>query len=374
MSEPFLLKGYLFNESTVLYLAHLLQRSDPLFPVQLYTQTVLSRFPDLSLKERITWMAEVLERYVPCEYEAAVAVLQAALPPPLEPTRTDDDFGDFIFAPFGEYVVRNGCTKERLQISLNTLRELTMRFSMEDSVRYFLRAFPTETLAEMDTWVQDENYHVRRLVSEGMRPRLPWSGRVSIPWTVRREFLTTLHADRARYVVRSVANHLNDEAKENPDGVLEVLREWQSAKMQSEKELTWLIRHALRTLIKDGHTGALQFLGYESGRVKIINFSVTPLTVLAGERIALHLALESKTSTRVLIDYRIGFVKKSGERTAKVFKWTERSLKIGEKLSLIKPHHFKADATTFTLYPGEHTVSVQINGEVLVTKKFQLTN
>lgn len=372
MSEKFSLKDYLFNEEKVQYLARLLAEVDKQFQKEEFVNEVMSRLLVLELKDRIRWIAKVLERYLPKEYEVAVATIVKSLPLPLDPTRTDDDFGDFIFAPFGEYVVVNGCMEERLETSLNVLKELTMRFSMEDAIRTFLRALPKETLAEMKRWVQHDNYHVRRLVSEGTRPRLPWSGRVDIPWSVRREFLTTLHADNTRYVVRSVANHLNDEAKENQEGVLEVLKEWHKSKTQDEKELAWLTRHALRTLIKNGHIETLQFLGYESGWVKVVDFSVTPEIMQAGERITLHLTIESTVDTLALIDYRIGFVKKNGERAEKVFKWTEKSLKKGGQLLLTKSHHLKADSTTFKLYHGEHTVSIQINGEVLDTKTFVL--
>lgn len=373
MSEKFSLKDYLFNEEKVRYLAGLLATADKKFREEEFVEEVVSKFPQLELKNRIRWMAEVLERHLPREYEAAVAVILKSLPPPLDPTKSDDDFGDFIFAPFGEYVARNGCTKDRLKISLGALRELTMRFSMEDSVRYFLRAFPSETLAEMRTWASDGNYHIRRLVSEGTRPRLPWSGRVDILWVVRKELLTLLHSDPTRYVVRSIANHLNDEAKDNPDGVIEVLRAWQRLGKQDEKELTWLTKHALRTLIKNGHKETLEFLGYGAGEVTIREFVVTPKTIKAGEKITFSITVESSTELSVLIDYRIGFVKKNGVLAEKTFKWTEKKLSAKESLPLTKNHHLKANATTFTLYPGEHTVIIQVNGEVIATETFLLT-
>jgi len=374
MNEKFSLKDHLFNEVKVRYLAEQIARVHEPFLAQQFVTEVMGRLLILELKDRIRWIAEVLEKHLPTDYEIAVAIVTKALPPPLDPNQTDGDFGDFIFAPFGEYVVRRGCTKERLAVSLISLRELTMRFSMEDAIRYFLRAFPAETLKIMHQWVHDDNYHVRRLVSEGTRPRLPWSGRVEIPWAVRRKLLTLLHSDVTRYVVRSVANHLNDEAKENPHGVLAVVAEWQQANKATQKELMWLTRHALRTLIKIGHPDTLEFLGYHAGQVHMVEFAVSPSVVRMGERVSLKAEITSQTDVLVLIDYRIGFVKKTGECTDKVFKWTIRSVKKAEPLILNKTHLLKADATTFKLYPGEHTLAVQINGEVHATTKFILTD
>ena len=148
--------------------------------------------------------------------------------------------------------------------ALDLLHAATQRFSMEFYIRPFLNRWPKETLARLALWARDDNYHVRRLVSEGTRPKLPWAKAVKLSTDQRLPFLDALHADGTRFVTRSVANHLNDLAKEEPATVVTVLKDWAKQGRQTPKELAWMTRHALRTLIKDGDAGALAVLGYRS--------------------------------------------------------------------------------------------------------------
>ncbi len=205
------------------------------------------KFPSLELKQRIVWIAESLEKHLPTHFPDAAKHILRCLPPPLDPNKTDDDFGDFIFAPLGEFVVRNGASLEYLDLSLATLKEITKRFSMEDAVRAFIREFPDETMQTLTGWVHDSNYHVRRLVSESTRPLLPWSGRIDLPPERTIALLNQLHADRTRYVTRSVANHLNDIAKNHPELVVQSLSDWHRQEKQHREELMWMTRHSLRT-------------------------------------------------------------------------------------------------------------------------------
>ena len=222
-NSGFSLKDQLFNRGKVRYLSELLSAAAPQFDDRGFVKTTMKGFKQLELKERIVQIAATLEKFLAPDYRTAVKHIVSALPPPLDPKKNDDDFGDFIFAPFGEYVVRNGLEKKYLKTSLRTIKELTKRFSMEDAIRSFINAHTSETLAVLDKWATDTNYHVRRLVSEGTRPLLPWSKRLSIEVTTPLPLLDKLHADSTRYVTRSVANHLNDIAKSNPKVVLETL-------------------------------------------------------------------------------------------------------------------------------------------------------
>ncbi|MFM2423911.1 MAG: hypothetical protein RLZZ70_300 [Candidatus Parcubacteria bacterium] len=372
MTERFSLKDHLFNKERVAYLASLLAAADKNFDAKEFEREVMHTLLTLELKARIRWIADVLSRHLPTDYKKAVAVIVRALPPPLDPTKTDDDFGEFILAPFGEYVAKHGCTKERLALSLETLRELTQRFSMEDAIRYYLRAFPKETLRVMKQWVRDENYHVRRLVSEGTRPLLPWSGRVPLSSADTLPLLNILHADATRYVTRSIANHLNDIAKKEPAVVIDTLRQWQKLGKQNTHELAWMTKHALRTLIKQGHSDTLTLLGYNSATYTVDSFTIASSEIQAGDVLSFATTITATDDTNLLIDYVIHFVKKNGTTAPKVFKWKIVSLKRGESLELIKNHRLKADATTFTLYPGTHTVAVQINGVVVCKTDFTL--
>ena len=375
MESGLSLKDHLFNKKRVEYLAGLFVAVDATFDSKGLVRDAVKKFPELELKARIVWMAEVLERYLPADQSEAMKMIVAALPPPLDPTKSDDDFGQFILAPLGEYVVRSGCTKKYLKQSLATLREITMRFSMEDAMRSFLNTFPEETLAAYDTWVRDTNYHVRRLVSESTRPLLPWSRRLTLDYHIPVRYLDVAYADTTRYVTRSVANHLNDISKRDPELVLTTLARWKQEGRQDSKELAWMTKHALRTLTKQGHTQALASIGYlDTHEIRVVEFSHTDAAGVLkfGDRLGLVLKISSRTDSLLRIDYVIDFVKANGKTKPKVFAWKKVAVATGEELRLTKHHHFKADATTFRLYPGQHTITLQINGKPYSSFVFEL--
>lgn len=373
MTERFSLKDHLFNEVKVQYLADCLMCGKKTFDKEGFVAEVMSRLPELELKDRIRWITEVLHGHLPKDYEKAVAVILKSLPQPLDPFKSDDDFGDFIFAPFGEYVAKYGCEKKYLATSFWALEELTQRFSMEDAVRYFLRAFPVQTLAQCRAWVIHNNYHVRRLVSEGTRPLLPWSGRVTLTSADTLPLLCILHADRARYVTRSVANHLNDIAKHKPAVVIKTLEKWQRAKLQDAKELAWMTKHALRTLIKQGNNDALTLLGYGgAGVVKVEKFGLDfyQNQTAFSHNLIISLSLVAKAGSNLMVDYIVHFRKKNGQTSPKVFKWKSFTAGSKEIIKLQKKHILKTDATTYKLYTGEHKVVLQINGQKLAEATF----
>lgn len=261
----FSLKDQLFNRERVEYLANLFAESLDEFEAEAFVRQTMRRLNRLELKQRIVHIAETLEKFLSSDFTVAAKQITTALPPPLDPHRNDDDFGDFIFAPLGEFVVRTGVDKKHLALSLRTLKALTMRFSMEDAIRTFINQHPDRTMKELEKWSRDSNYHVRRLASEGTRPRLPWSKRLDIDPAGAIGLLDNLHSDPTRYVTRSVANHLNDISKSDPGSVLETLKRWRAAERQEEKELAWMEKHALRTLVKQGDRDALRFLGGSPG-------------------------------------------------------------------------------------------------------------
>lgn len=369
----FSLKDQLFNRERISYLSGLFQEADASFDGKAFTRQCMRGLQDLELKQRIVHIASVLEKHLSDDFSTAAKQIREALPPPLDPKRTDDDFGDFIFAPLGEFVVRNGLDRKQLRHSLRTLKQLTMRFSMEDAIRAFIDAHPDATLAELTQWSTDPNYHVRRLVSEGTRPKLPWSRRLTIDVTTPIPLLETLHTDPTRYVTRSVANHLNDISKSHPELVLKLLREWKKAKRQTTKELDWISRHALRTLIKQGHAPALKFLGYrDNPKIEVADFELKTSELKPGDSLELSFSVQAERSEELMIDYVIDFVKANGTTAPKVHKLKRLSLSKGETAALNKRHRLHANATTYKLYPGRHAVTLQINGKPFGTLPFEL--
>lgn len=369
----FSLKDQLFNRNKVDYLADLLAAKNRAFAKDQFISAVMSRLGDLELKARIDWITTQLEQHLPEEFSKAAQSILRSLPPPLDPSKTDDDFGDYIFAPLGEYIARRGQSTEHFDCALESLKELTKRFSMEHAMRPFLMNFPEKTLKRLHEWVQDKNYHVRRLVSESTRPLLPWSPRLALPHSATLPLLDRLHADPTRYVTRSVANHLNDISKSDPYLVIECLEDWKLQKLQQPQELRWMTRHALRTMTKQGNASAMRVLGFNpTPKIKSGEIELKHHHVRLGNSLEFSIEICALRQESLVIDYAIDFLKSSGSHSRKVFKLTQVELSKGESVTVCKKHKLRAEATTFRLYPGEQRVTVQVNGVQIATTTFKI--
>lgn len=369
--KTFSLKDRLFNENTVDLLCAGLKDAWPKFREKSFRKKVLSAFPELELKACIECMAETLVDYLPADYPAAVAVLEAALPPPLDPTRTDDDFGQFIWAVPSEFAAREGCSAEHLTVSLNFLRAVTQRFSAEFAIRPFLKVFPEQTYKFLQDCALDDNYHVRRLASEGIRPLLPWGLRIGLANEQVISMLDVLYADPTRFVTRSVANTLNDVSKSQPELVLATLKRWKNAKQQEAAELDWMTRHALRGLVKANHAGALELLGYPTKPAFKIAAVRCADEVKLGDQLEWAARLTSNAAQKLKVVLRVHFLKSNGSHATKVFALKDMTVKKGEIVELSKRLPFKA-MTTRALYPGEHHIEVVVNGVARSKRTFEL--
>ncbi|PCJ05604.1 MAG: hypothetical protein COB16_15365 [Rhodobacteraceae bacterium] len=370
MASGFSLKDQLFNREKVRYLAGLFALADTTFDGDAFEVRVMGRLPDLELKQRIAWIAEVLGEVLPGPLPEVAPVLLRALPLPLDASKTDDDFGDFIFAPLGEFVVAKGLEKHR-DLALDLLGELTQRFSMEWAVRPFLNRWPDQVMARMMLWAGQDNYHLRRLASEGTRPRLPWGMAVGLELQDPLPLLDVLHSDPTRYVTRSVANHLNDITKKDPDLVLDRLALWRDRGVQDRKELDWMTSHALRGLIKAGHPKAMEMLGYDPQVELGAKIELKAEAVRIGEVLEFSCHLTAPQDLPVLVDYRLHFQRPNGKVSAKVFKLKQARLG-AMGLTLTKRHPLKGNATTFTLVPGVHRIELMVNGRVRDEVSFEL--
>lgn len=368
----FSLKDQLFNKDKVAYLSDLITTAYADFDAKAFEKEVLKAFPTLELKQRITHIATCLKKYLPDNYRKATKILLKALPPELDPTKTDDDFGDFIFAPVSEFVATYGCTAKDLQFSLEALKEMTKRFSAEYAIRFFINEFPEETMTFLVACTKDENYHVRRWASEGSRPTLPWAQKLAIDYKRPLAILDALYSDSTRFVTRSVANHLNDISKIDPKLVVDTLSRWQKSKKQSEKEMAFIIKHSLRTLVKKGDKNALKLLGYGAKPdIKIISLESSTPKVVVGNAFEFELELESNKKQNLMIDYVMHFYSEAKKPSTKVFKLKEVTLEKGQIFKLKKKHPLKL-MTTKRLYAGEHSITLQINGVDFGSLSFDL--
>jgi len=359
-TKGFSLKDQLFNADKVAYLSGLFEAADAGFDGVGFQQSVMAQLPTLELKARSEMIARELAQCLSADFEIAAGQVLAALPAKLDPNKTDDDFGVFILMPLAQFVSNIGMGN--VDISLALLRDITMRFSVEFDIRFFINAHPEQTMTALMAWAVDDNYHVRRLVSEGTRPSLPWGKKIDLRVEEPIVFLDILHGDKTRYVTRSVANHLNDISKKDPDLVIATLQRWAKLGRQDKAELEWMTRHALRSLVKTGHLGALELLGYRAMPKIEVSEIRGPDGLDIGEVGTFSFEITAAQDEHLMIDYVIDFIKKNGSSKPKVFKLKKLMIKAGETVEFTKNHRFLKDATTFTHYAGAHRMWLQING------------
>lgn len=369
--EKFSLKDHLFNKSKIEKIAGEIQAVYPSFDKKDFIAQTVQAFPDLELKQRIAHIVDCLYTFLPQEYPQALQVIVQALPEPLDPNKTDDDFGDFIYEPYNTYISRYGCARQYLEISLDALEQTTQRFSAEFAIREFIKQFPDESLAKMVVWSVHPNYHVRRLASEGTRPNLPWGGKIDIANTLRTQILDNLYHDPTRYVARSVANHINDVSKTDLDWVLDTLKKWRQEGKQDAGEFEWMTKHALRTAVKSGDARAFGLLGYDPKTMYVVGNFQYREEVILGEHQEFSFDFTAEKSGKFMIDYVIYFLKKDGSHTTKTFKIKDAKLGKASLVSISKKHLLRVMSTK-KLYPGTHYIALQINGRELEKYAFDL--
>ena len=315
----------------------------------------------LELKERIIRTAEVCRACLPSDYKKATRVLYDYAESLEE--------GAFSCIFMSEFVARYG--RNDYLFSMQALKDFTRFSSSEFAVRVFLQNDFNRTLKIMREWSEDDNYHVRRLASEGTRPRLPWA--THIPALLENPkhaapILRRLKADSEKYVQKSVANHLNDISKDHPEWMLNLVSKWG----RKNKNTAWIIKHAARGLIKQGDATALSLFGVNNkAKISLTNFRIARKQLKLGEHLPFSFNVQSANKEKLMIDYKVYFVKKSGECKPKVFKIKETELMPGKKLEVHKTHLFK-DFTTRKHYAGMHALEIIINGKELAKKQFSL--
>ncbi len=361
-AAPALLKE-MFDANRFRQTARELKALYPAFDDKGFLNCALPELEPLNLMQRLRLMTECLHAALPKDYSKALGILRQWAP------QIDRSFITLVLPDF---VAQYGV--DRFEESMEALKFFTAFGSAEFAIRVFLRKDLTRTLKVMKQWSRDENEHVRRLACEGCRPRLPWSFRlealIADPTPVV-PILENLRSDPSLYVRKSVANHLNDITKDHPEWVLERVSQWPL----ENKYTAWIVKRALRTLIKKGDARALALIGAgEKAQVKVRAFQTTPPKLVLGERLTLGVELDStsKKGQRLVIDYIVHYVKKSGEASAKVFKYKELTLEAGQTVSLTRSQVVK-DFSTRVHHAGWHAVELMINGEVLAKGGFDLS-
>jgi 3-methyladenine DNA glycosylase AlkC len=367
LSQPF--KNF-YDLRLARLLADKISAVSPSFPAQAFVDEVAAEIEPLELKARVSLMARALRHHLPPAYPDALAILLNVLGPDLSDDGGMFDQGYWVM-PIAQFVEEYGL--DHFELSAQALHDITRRFTAEFAVRPYLIRYPDAMLSRLRQWAHDPNPHVRRWVSEGTRPRLPWAKRldafIADP-TPTLELLELLKDDPSLYVRKSVANHLNDIAKDHPLWVIETAERWYA---DGSEERRWIVRHALRTLVKQGDARALAILGYDATQDIRAILSVQPATLVLGGTLMLTAEVSNVSSIpqKLVIDYCVYFVRANGSTGAKVFKWTSVVLDAGETINLSKKQPLRP-VTTRSYYPGVHRVTLQVNGAAMAEAAFTL--
>lgn len=323
----------------------------------------------LELKARMRRITVTLGQYLPDSYEEALDILYAI----------DESCIGFPYLFFPDFVEVYGQKEEDWEISMKALERFTQKSSAEFAVRSFLLRDPERMMCQMLSWAEHSEEHVRRLASEGCRPRLPWGQ--ALPMFKREPapilpVLELLKADSSLYVRKSVANNLNDIVKDNPSVVIDIARRWKGDHPHTD----WIVRHGCRTLIRKANPEMMSLFGYAeptAGNQSITthaSLSVEPSVLTIGEisELRYELRIQEGELAHIRVEYAIDFVKSKGHTSRKSFLLSDKTVAGGTHLKALRKHSWK-DLTTRRHYPGKHRISLLVNGIEVANVMVNLT-
>ena len=347
----------MYNEGYVANLVRAIQTELPSFDESTFLENVFDAgWAARELKERMRHITVALHDLLPAGYRTALDILRRAAP-----KLSHYGFENMVFCDFvGVYGL------EDWEASIPALEVFTQLISAEYAVRPFIRMDEDCMMAQMLAWAHHDSPDVRRLASEGCRPRLPWG--ISLPALQADPspilpILEQLRLDESESVRRSVANNLNDISKDHPELVIATIRRWQA---QGREEIAWITGHALRGLLKAGDPGALELLGYAPDpSIAVHSLRVDPAVIPFGGEVVFSFDIESLADQpqNLMIDYVVHYMKASGKLSPKVWKLSKRTIRSGEVLHISRRHSFRS-VTTRKHYPGQHAIEPKINGRL----------
>lgn len=347
-----------YNKKTISLLAeHISKHSD--FDQKKFIKDCLKNIDSLEMKERVIQISNALQKNLPGTYKQKIKIFIKSLKSPKK-----EGLEGFILWPYTYYIETHGLND--FKTSLKGLYEITKRFTSEFGIRPFLEKNPKAIYAQFDLWVSDPNEHIRRWVSEGTRPNLPWGQKIShMNQNLKNniKLLDKLKNDESLYVRKSVANHMNDISWIDKELTVKTLKNWNKTKT---KEMDWVIRQSLRSLLKQGHPEALSLIGFNpKAKSKISKMKLSKNKIKEGDSFELSFLIESKEKTiqNLMVDYIIHFPKANGKTSTKIFKLKNLELSKDEKKLVVKKINFKK-VTVRKHYKGEHKIEIQVNGKI----------
>ncbi len=358
----------IYSEDFYHKLSNSLEKTIPDFDRKQFLRLIFSQaFESMELKQRMTHTIETIASLLPDDYSMAASKI-CSLIDHLRAAETHEQSFEYMFLP--EYIESHGL--DEFETSIQAFEFITQFTSCEFAVRPFIHRYGQPMLDQMLLWSRHRHPMVRRLASEGVRPRLPWA--MALPGLKKdpdplRPILESLKQDSSDSVRRSVANNLNDISKDNPEFVVSLVKKWQGTGSETDA----LIKHGCRTLLKQGNTEVLKIFGYNSQGLQISEFRLASAQVEFGNSLEFSFSISNNaTRTRkVRIEYAIYHLKKNGELSPKVFMISERVVDPGSQTKIERKHSIKP-ITTRRYYPGVHRVAAIVNGIEATPMEFTL--
>jgi len=365
MPEP--LKNML-NPKSVKQFALTIQSVYNPFPVENFLKSTIDKtWDDLELKARGRKITENLGKHLPQDYKKAIGIINDVLDKSDFAEKTDAFF-PFCFCDFVEVF---GQDEKHWDTSMKALEKYTQYSSSEWAVRPFIINHEKRMMEQMYAWSKHKNEHVRRLSSEGCRPALPWTAALN---SFKKDpspilpILEQLKTDSSLYVRKSVANNINDISKTHPELVTKLAKKWYG----KHEHTDWIVKHACRTLLKQGNREVLAIFGYDDvNAVKTTDFKLEKKSISIGDDLTFSFTISVKEATKVRLEYGIDYVKSTGKRNRKIFQISEPSLKANEKKCYTKKHSFE-DVSTRKHYSGIHSITLIVNGAEQGTLDFKV--
>jgi 3-methyladenine DNA glycosylase AlkC len=357
MAEP--LKN-LYHPALIIALSQALKNTYNPFKSEAFYQAVFtSEWTNKALKQRMRHITRCLHQFLPDNYLKTINILKSIA----------TDFNGFQYMFFADYVAIYGLN--HYQQSIAALEQFTQSASAEFAVRVLIEHSPDKMMAQMACWSQSDNLHLRRLASEGCRPRLPWAKSLTIfknnPQAIF-TILENLKQDQSDYVRRSVANNLNDISKDHPQLVITRAKTWFGQHQYTD----WIVKHGCRSLLKQANPEIMTLFGFDIPQHIEVKQFVVQKQVTIDDRLHFSVSLHTQKTWlgRLRIEYAIDFMKKNGQLSRKIFKLSESTVRDATK-DIAKKHSFKTISTR-KYYPGIHGIILIVNGHPLAQSTFQL--
>ena len=326
------------------------------------------KWEQLELKERMRHITYALNSHIKGGFKNQVNVLLKSIAEMNSIGRKETSI-EFMFLP--DFIEVYGL--QEYKVSIEALEIFTQYSTSEFAIRPFIEEYPKQTITQLIKWSQHENHHVRRLSTEGSRPKLPWASSlrrfIENPEPVL-PILQNLKDDESEYVRKSVANHLNDISKSQPELALELAKDW----FKGSKNMRWVVKHGLRTLLKQGDKRALTIFGFDDAKglnIKGLTLKESEIYIGGDLYFSFEVKNTSNKERNIRLEYKIAYVKANGSTSRKVFQISEFVLN-GSKSKKFKKKQRFTDFSTRKHYPGEHTIIIVVNGKDQLEKTFMV--